>query len=120
MAQLTATQRVKAATIAAVGYPLIAALGATVRWRVEGYEEYERLVGEGRAPILALWHGRIPAATLFWQRRGIVALTSQNFDGEWVARLMARFGYAAARGSTSHGGARALVQLRRTRKGTPS
>ena len=113
MAQLTATQRVKAATIAAVGYPLIAALGATVRWRVEGYEEYERLVGEGRPPILALWHGRIPAATLFWQRHGIVALTSQNFDGEWVARLMARFGYAAARGSTSHGGARALVQLRR-------
>jgi hypothetical protein len=40
-------------------------------------------------------------------------MTSQNFDGEWIARLMARFGYRAARGSTSRGGARALVQLRR-------
>ncbi|HEV3484261.1 MAG TPA: lysophospholipid acyltransferase family protein [Vicinamibacterales bacterium] len=67
----------------------------------------------GKPPILALWHGRILAATLYWRDRGIVALTSQNFDGEWIARLMARFGYRAARGSTSRGGARGLVQLRR-------
>jgi lysophospholipid acyltransferase (LPLAT)-like uncharacterized protein len=40
-------------------------------------------------------------------------MTSANFDGEWTARLMARFGYRAARGSTSRGGSRALVQLRR-------
>lgn len=113
MERLSRTERGRAAAVAAVGYPLIAALGRTVRWRVEGYEHYERVVSAGRPPILALWHGRIPAATLFWQRRGIVALTSENFDGEWVARLMARFGYGAARGSTSHGGARALVQLRR-------
>ncbi len=110
---LTLTQHLKAGAIAAVGYPLIAALGKTVRWRVEGYDNYQRVISEGKPPILALWHRCIPAATLFWKRRGIVALTSENFDGEWVARLMARFGYASARGSTSHGGARALVQLRR-------
>ena len=40
-------------------------------------------------------------------------MTSQNFDGEWIARLMARFGYEAARGSTSRGGARALVEMKR-------
>ncbi len=40
-------------------------------------------------------------------------MTSENFDGEWVARIMRRFGYGAARGSTSRGGARALAQLRR-------
>ena len=67
----------------------------------------------GRPPILALWHGRILPATVYWRDRGIVAMTSQNFDGEWIARLMARFGYRAARGSTSRGGARALVQMRR-------
>jgi lysophospholipid acyltransferase (LPLAT)-like uncharacterized protein len=113
MQRLSPPQRWKAASIAAAGYPLLAVLGRTLRWRVDGLAHYESLARDGRAPILALWHGRIPAATLFWQRRGIVALTSENFDGEWVARLMARFGYAAARGSTSHGGARALVQLRR-------
>ena len=40
-------------------------------------------------------------------------MTSENFDGEWIARLMRRFGFRAARGSTSRGGSRALVQLRR-------
>src|SRR6185295_1806081 len=59
------------------------------------------------------WHGRILAATLYFRDRGVVAMTSENFDGEWVARLMGRFGYHAARGSTSRGGARALAQLRR-------
>lgn len=93
--------------------PLVAALGRTLTWRIEGAHHYDALVAAGRPPILALWHGRILPATLYWRGRGIVALTSQNFDGEWIARLMARFGYRAARGSTSRGGARGLVQLRR-------
>jgi hypothetical protein len=50
---------------------------------------------------------------LFWKDKGIVVITSQNFDGEWIARIIRRFGFGTARGSTSRGGARALVQLRR-------
>ena len=67
----------------------------------------------GRQPILACWHGRILTGLYYFRHRGIVALASQNFDGEWIARILERFGYATARGSTSRGGARALVQLRR-------
>jgi lysophospholipid acyltransferase (LPLAT)-like uncharacterized protein len=70
-------------------------------------------VASGRQPIFAFWHGRILPATLFWKHRGIVVLTSRNFDGEWIAGIIRRFGYGTARGSTSRGGARALVQLRR-------
>jgi lysophospholipid acyltransferase (LPLAT)-like uncharacterized protein len=110
---LTRVQRAQAAAIGAVGYPIVRGLGATLKWRVDGAHHFDEIVSSGRRPILALWHGRILPATLFWRDRGIVALTSQNFDGEWIARLMARFGYRAARGSTSRGGARALVQLRR-------
>ena len=90
---------------------------ATYRWREPGAEHFDAVVAAGRQPILALWHGRILAATLYFRDRGIVAMTSENFDGEWVARLMRRFGYDAARGSTSRGGARALVQLRREHGG---
>ena len=111
--QLSASQRIKARAIAGAGYPLVAALGRTLSWSIEGLSHYDAAVRGGRAPILALWHGRILPATLFWRDRGIVALTSANFDGEWTAQLMARFGYRAARGSTSRGGSRALVQLRR-------
>jgi lysophospholipid acyltransferase (LPLAT)-like uncharacterized protein len=111
--KLTAPQRVKAAMIAAAAAPLVAALGRTWTWTIDGAEHYDVLLRAARPPILALWHGRILPATLYWRGRGIVAMTSENFDGEWVARLMARFGFTAARGSTSRGGSRALVQLRR-------
>jgi lysophospholipid acyltransferase (LPLAT)-like uncharacterized protein len=103
----------KAALIAATAAPLIRALGATYRWQVDGFQHYESIVASGRQPIFAFWHGRILPATLFWKNRGIVVITSQNFDGEWIAGIIRRFGYGTARGSTSRGGARALVQLRR-------
>jgi lysophospholipid acyltransferase (LPLAT)-like uncharacterized protein len=103
----------KAAVIAALGAPVIRALGSTYRWRVDGFSHYESIVASGKQPIFAFWHGRILPATLFWKNRGIVVITSQNFDGEWIAGIIRRFGYGTARGSTSRGGVRALVQLRR-------
>jgi lysophospholipid acyltransferase (LPLAT)-like uncharacterized protein len=62
---------------------------------------------------MAFWHGRILPATFFFRRRGIVVMTSENFDGEWIAGIIERFGYGTARGSTSHGGRKALLQLAR-------
>jgi len=106
-------RRVQAAAIAALGTPLVEALGFTYTWREVGAEHLEDIARDGRQPILALWHGRILTATLYFRDRGVVAMTSENFDGEWVAQLMRRFGYHAARGSTSRGGARALAQLSR-------
>ena len=57
---------------------------------------------------------------IYLRDRGIVVITSENFDGEWIARIIRRFGYDTARGSTSRGGAKALVQMRREmRAGRP-
>jgi lysophospholipid acyltransferase (LPLAT)-like uncharacterized protein len=106
-------QLAKASVIGAAGYPAIAMLGRTLRWTVEGLEHHEAIVSSGRQPILALWHGRILAGTLFWKYRGFIVITSENFDGEWVARIIRRFGYGTARGSTTRGGVKALVQLKR-------
>jgi lysophospholipid acyltransferase (LPLAT)-like uncharacterized protein len=106
-------KRLQAKLISALGYPLIASLGATLRWRTEGLEHYDAIVGSGRRPIMAFWHGRILPATYYFRRRGIVVITSENFDGEWIAGIIERFGYGTARGSTSRGGRRALLQLTR-------
>ena len=106
-------KRLQARIIPAVGYPLVAALGATFRWRSEGAEQYQRVLASGRQPIMAFWHGRILPATVYFQRRGIVVITSENFDGEWIAGIIERFGYGTARGSTSRGAVRALVRMRR-------
>ena len=99
---LSTPRRFRAAAIAAIGTPLVEALGGTYNWIYSGTQVFDAVVEAGRQPILALWHGRILAATLFFRDRGIVAMTSENFDGEWVARLMSHFGYRAARGSTSN------------------
>jgi lysophospholipid acyltransferase (LPLAT)-like uncharacterized protein len=99
--------------IAAFAYPLIAVLCATLRWRVDGAHHWDDVIRAGHQPILALWHGRILAGLHYFRRRDVVVITSQNFDGEWIARILKRFGFRTARGSTSRGGVRALVQLRR-------
>jgi lysophospholipid acyltransferase (LPLAT)-like uncharacterized protein len=110
---LSRSKRFQAAAIAAVGTSAIEALGGTYRWRERGLDHLARVTREGRQPIFAFWHGRILAATLYFRDRGIIVITSENFDGEWIARVIRRFGYGTARGSTSRGGVRALVQLRR-------
>ena len=107
------SKRLQARLISTIGYPLIASLGSTFRWREEGAGEYRRVLDSGRQPIMAFWHGRILPATVYFKRRGIVVITSENFDGEWIAGIIERFGYGTARGSTSRGAVRALVRLKR-------
>ena len=102
-----------AAAIAAVGQPVVASLCRTIRWTVEGLQHYDAIQASGRQPVMAFWHGRIVHATWFFRRRGIVVMISENFDGEWIGRLIEKFGYRTARGSTARGGARALVRMRR-------
>jgi len=105
-------KRVEVAAIAAVGVPAIAALGSSLSWRVEGLSRLQ-FDGAGRRPIMAFWHGRVLTASYYFRNRGIVVMISENFDGEWIARIIERFGYGTSRGSTSRGGPRALLQMKR-------
>ena len=106
-------KRFQARTIAVVGYRLIQLLGATLKWRTEGLDLFESTFAGGHRPVMAFWHGRILPATYYFRRRGIVVITSENFDGEWIAGIIERFGYGTARGSSSRGGLKALLQLKR-------
>mgnify|MGYP003455800902 CR=1 FL=1 len=48
-------------------------------------------------------------------------MTSQSFDGEYIARFIQRFGYGASRGSSTRGGSTALVEMiRLMKKGLPT
>jgi hypothetical protein len=109
--QSSPLRRWQVAAIAGLGYPLINALGHTLHWRVDGLHHYDAIVAAGQQPVMAFWHGRILPATFYFRRRGIVVITSENFDGEWIARIIERFGYGTARGSTTRGGKRAMLQL---------
>ncbi len=113
-------KRAQAAAISALGAPVVAALGSSLTWRSEGLEHLH-FDGNGRRPIMAFWHGRVLTATYYFRRRGIVVMISENFDGEWIARIIEQFGFRTSRGSTSRGGRRALLQLKREmERGQPS
>ncbi len=92
-------------------YLLIRFIGGTTRFSVEGWEHWEAATRDGRQPIYTFWHDRILLSTYFWRRRGIVVMTSRSFDGEYIARFIQRFGYGAARGSSSRGAVGALVEM---------
>jgi hypothetical protein len=104
--------------ISAIGYPLLATIGSTYRFTVEGLEHLHAAEAIGQ-PIHAFWHGRILPATIWFKHRGIVVITSENFDGEWIARIIQKFGYGTARGSSSRGAQRAMLQLMRDIRNKP-
>src|SRR6185503_8103226 len=64
-----------------VFFVLIKLIGRTVRFEVEGWENWEAASSAGRIPIYTFWHNRVFLATYFWRRRGIVVMTSRSFDG---------------------------------------
>ena len=100
--------------------PLIQLLALS--WRTgwaAGSEHLDRLAGEGRPAIYALWHHGVYAVgyTLFQRqaRRRVrfALLVSQSRDGELVARLAGKLDVELVRGSTSRGARAALRQLYR-------
>ncbi|MDQ2747713.1 MAG: lysophospholipid acyltransferase family protein [Acidobacteriota bacterium] len=101
-------------------YLLIKFIGKTIRYETDDWENFERIERAGHQPIYAFWHNRIFAGTYFFRDRGIVIITSQSFDGEYIARFIQRFGYGAVRGSSTRGGVGALVEMiRLSKKGLP-
>ena len=110
---LSRWQRVWIAVVARVGAWMVGWIGRTLRWESRGDEHLEQIYRSGKRAIFTTWHGGIFPATWYWRDRGIVVMTSQNVDGEYIARIIESFGYGAARGSSSRGGMKALVEMSR-------
>lgn len=64
--------------------------------------------------IMACWHGEllmIPYAYLHYKKKPNVKLfISEHFDGELIAKTLGFFGFGTIRGSTTRGGAKALIK----------
>ena len=100
---------------------LIKLIGKTIKFEIDGWENWEAATRDNHLPIYTFWHNRVFLATYFWQRRGIVVMTSKSFDGEFIARFIQRFGYGAARGSSTRGATGAVVEMvRLMRVGCPT
>ena len=116
--RFTLRQRLALWCISWAGYVLISLIGLTLR--VE-YSSEPGGVPEGEFPppltIGPFWHRAVIPATWFFRSRGIAVMTSRSFDGEYIARIIERFGFLAVRGSSSRGGSGALLGMNRALAG---
>ena len=86
-------------------------LGWTTRVYWFKTEEFETLEKEGKNYIYATWHNQQLFLLYPYRGQKVCALISLSKDGEYIARILPKFGMKAVRGSTSRGGARALIKL---------
>jgi hypothetical protein len=84
-------------------------LGASWRIQVVHEERWRNLYRAGRPHVFLLWHEAL--LPLLWQHRdqGIAIVVSEARDGQYLSDLAATLGYGAVRGSSTRGGARALL-----------
>ena len=61
--------------------------------------------------IYPFWHRCVLGATWVFRHRNFAVLTSRSRDGEFIARVIRRFGYVPIRGSSSRGGQRGLLEM---------
>ena len=91
-----------------LGQGVLAGLFTTVRVTRVGEDAYKDLLAEGRNFICAFWHGVLLPMTYYHQGEGFVVLVSEHADGEYITRVLHRYGYETVRGSSTRGGSRGL------------
>jgi hypothetical protein len=89
------------------------ALFATCRIRVHGGENLARCEAQAKPFVGVFWHYSVFTAVelIRGRGRGWGAMVSASQDGEFVARILARQGVVAVRGSRNRGGLSALKGL---------
>lgn len=63
--------------------------------------------------VFGFWHRSLLMAAYRFRNQGFVIIISQSFDGELIARTVERLGFTVVRGSSSRGGATALLAMER-------
>lgn len=101
----------KCSLLPPVGAAAIRGIACSMRFSTQGHEAVDALYREGRHIILAFWHSQQLMIPFGYRGTGSHVLISSHGDGEIIARIIARFGHEAVRGSSTRGGAGALRVL---------
>lgn len=103
--------RIRAFLVEWLGTWLVSLLWRSLRLRVVGDERLEPLRERHGAFCGCVWHALMLGPIFHNRHTDGVVVVSEHHDGELIARVLARLGYGLVRGSTTHGGVRALVRL---------
>ena len=111
--QFSLWQRMQFAFVAAVASVFIAMVGRTLRIEFSWEEGSIASMDNVYPGIYPFWHRCVLGATWIFRHRNFAVLTSRSRDGEFIARVIRRFGYVPIRGSSSRGGQRGLLEMDR-------
>lgn len=96
-------------------YLIVRVLNLTYRYEYHGLEKREsaRNTNPQKLFIYAIWHQNIVAALLshLSRKESFTMIISASNDGELIAASCVRLGHSPARGSSSRGGKKAMVEM---------
>ena len=101
-----------------LGQAFLESLFMTVRIERTGLDNLTEF-REAKTPIIfVFWHGRLLPLVHAHRRKGTAVLVSEHGDGEYIARIIQRYGFQTVRGSSTRGRVRGLRGLiRAARRG---
>lgn len=106
-------QRILLFLISWAGYLLVRGVGSTLRFQIT-LEEGSLADGARVAlpGIYCFWHRAMIPSAYHFRNMQIGIMISRSFDGECIARIVEKLGFRPVRGSSSRGGAGALMAMR--------
>ncbi len=110
--RFTLRQRIVLRIIITFGYWFIRLIGPTLRVCVSREEGSQETI-EQRPLIASFWHACMIPATYVCRNLGVRVMSSNSYDGEYMGRIIRKFGFVAVKGSSSRNAVRALLGLRR-------
>lgn len=96
-----------------LGKALLGAYFPTTRCIREGWEHLAELRRRRQPVVFVFWHGQLLPLVYYHRNEGIVVLVSEHGDGEYIARVIHRYGFGTVRGSSTRGGVKGLKGLLR-------
>jgi len=110
----TLRQRILLWFISSAGYLAIRLICPTLRYSISWEEPPSPPDAVFEKPVIySFWHRSVFPAAWMWRELGIAVMVSRSFDGEYIARIIEKFGFVAVRGSSSRGGSEALREMKK-------
>ncbi len=109
--RFTFSQRMQLTLVSWIVPAILRLIGCTLRETTTYEEGAIQSLDEVYPGIFPFWHRCVLPATWIYRHQHPAVMTSQSRDGEFIARVIQRFGFVPVRGSSSRGGQRALLEM---------
>ncbi len=95
---------------------LIRLIAMTCRVTVQGQSGLDTQRANGQPWVYVAWHNNVAMLSWYLRNQNVACLVSNSKDGELIARSVAPWDFLSVRGSSSAGGAKALIAMIRAVK----